>query len=160
MKITESIWRCILSMIVYITKEDIAKLVNLKNQHDQSIVVSEKEYFVLFILKDNSRKMTIFSSIFPEIIFSRYVICFSYTLRKFVYLDYIKMALGSKYFCKMSVIDAEQGPEYVGNNAKRWILKRVLQKKKARHIFEKTSVSYTLIRTRTCAYQGVKNVMF
>ena len=29
------------------------------------------------------------------------------------------MALGSKYFCKMSVIDAEQGPEYVGNNAKR-----------------------------------------
>lgn len=105
-------------MIVYITKEDIAKLVNLKNQHDQSIVVSEKEYFVLFILKDNSRKMTIFSSIFPEIIFSRNVISFSYTLRKFVYLDYIKMALGSKYFCKMSVIDAEQGPEYVGNNAK------------------------------------------
>ena len=36
----------------------------------------------------------------------------------------------------------------------RWILKR------ARQIFRKTIISYLLIRTRACAYQGVRNVRF
>ena len=31
---------------------------------------------------------------------------------------------------------------------------------KARQIFRKTNISYPLIRTRKCAYQGVRNVRF
>ena len=31
---------------------------------------------------------------------------------------------------------------------------------KARHIFRKTNISYSLICTRTCPYQGVRNVRF
>ena len=38
--------------------------------------------------------------------------------------------------------------------------KRVFQENKARHIFRKTNISYPLILTRTCAYQGVRNVHF
>ena len=34
----------------------------------------------------------------------------------------------------------------------------MLQENKARQIFQKNNVSYTLIRTRTCSYQGLKNV--
>ena len=48
----------------------------------------------------------------------------------------------------------------VGNKAKGRILKRVFQENKARQIFQKTNVSYPLIRTRTCMYQGVRNVRF
>ena len=48
----------------------------------------------------------------------------------------------------------------VGNKAKEWISKRVFQENKARQIFRKTNISYPLIRTRTCAYQGVRNVCF
>ena len=48
----------------------------------------------------------------------------------------------------------------VGNKAKGWLSKRVLQENKARQIFRKTNISYPLIRTRTCAYQGVRNVSF
>ena len=47
----------------------------------------------------------------------------------------------------------------VGNKAKGRISKRVLQENKARQISRKTKISYPLIRTRTCAYQGV-NVRF
>ena len=40
-------------------------------------------------------------------------------------------------------------------------LKRGVSKKnKARQIFQKTNISYPLIRTSTCAYQGVRNVRF
>ena len=39
-------------------------------------------------------------------------------------------------------------------------LKRVFQENKARQIFRKTSISYPLVRTRTCEYQGVRNVRF
>ena len=49
---------------------------------------------------------------------------------------------------------------FVGNKAKGRILKRVFQENKARQIFRKTSISYPLIRTRTCAYQGLRNVSF
>ena len=48
----------------------------------------------------------------------------------------------------------------VGNKAKRRISKRVFQENKVRQIFQKTNISYALIRTRTCPYQGVRNVCF
>ena len=46
----------------------------------------------------------------------------------------------------------------VGNKVKGRISKRVFQESKARQIFRKTSISYPL--TRTCAYQGIRNVCF
>ena len=49
---------------------------------------------------------------------------------------------------------------FVGNKAKGRISKRVLQEHKARQIFRKTNISKSLIRTRTRAYQGVRNVRF
>ena len=48
----------------------------------------------------------------------------------------------------------------IGNKAKGRISKQVFQEKKARQIFRKTNILYPLIRTRTCAYQGVQNVRF
>ena len=36
----------------------------------------------------------------------------------------------------------------------------MFQEEKARQIFRKTNISYPLICTRTCAYQGVRNVRF
>ena len=48
----------------------------------------------------------------------------------------------------------------VGNKAKRGISKRVFQESKAHQNFRKTNISYPLIRTRTSAYQEVKNVCF
>ena len=50
--------------------------------------------------------------------------------------------------------------EFVGIKAKGWISERVFQKNKANQIFRKTSISHPLIRTCTCAYQGVRNVPF
>ena len=51
-------------------------------------------------------------------------------------------------------------PSSVGNKAERRISKRVFQENKARQIFRKTSIFNSLIRTRTCVSQGVKNVCF
>ena len=51
-------------------------------------------------------------------------------------------------------------PEFVGNKPKGRISKRVFQENKAAQIFRKTNISYPLIRTSTCAYQGVRNVRF
>ena len=48
----------------------------------------------------------------------------------------------------------------VVNKAKGRISKRVFQENKARQIFWKTNISNPLIPTRTCAYQGVRNVIF
>ena len=50
--------------------------------------------------------------------------------------------------------------QVVGNKAKGRILKRVFQENKARQIFRKMNIFYPLIRTRTWAYQRVKNVRF
>ena len=50
--------------------------------------------------------------------------------------------------------------QVIGNEAKRRISKRVFQESKARQNFRKTNISYPLIRTRTCAYQGIRNVCF
>ena len=49
---------------------------------------------------------------------------------------------------------------FVGNKAKGRIWKRVFQENKARQILRKTNISYPQIRTRTCAYQGVRNVRY
>ena len=46
----------------------------------------------------------------------------------------------------------------VGNKAKGRISKRVFHENKASQIFRKTNISYPLIRTHTCTYQGVRNV--
>ena len=48
----------------------------------------------------------------------------------------------------------------IGNKAKGRISKRVFQKSKAHQIFRKTNISYPLIRTRTCTYQGVRNLRY
>ena len=48
----------------------------------------------------------------------------------------------------------------VGDKANGWFSKRVFQENKARQIFQKMNISYPLIRTRTCAYQGVRTVCF
>ena len=48
----------------------------------------------------------------------------------------------------------------VGNKAKGRISKRVFQENKGRQIFQRTNISYPMIHTRTCAYQGVRNVRF
>ena len=48
--------------------------------------------------------------------------------------------------------------QIVGNKAKAWISKWVLQENKAHQIFRKTNIFYPLICT--CVYQGVKNVCF
>ena len=63
----------------------------------------------------------------------------------------------SPYF--LSVISAIT-LQCVGNKAKGRISKRVFQENKARQIFRKTNISDPLVRTRTCAYQGVRNVHF
>ena len=49
---------------------------------------------------------------------------------------------------------------FVGNKAKLRISKRVSQKNKASRIFRKTNISYLLICTRECVYQGARNVRF
>ena len=64
------------------------------------------------------------------------------------------MAKSSLYFLNVHNI------YLVGNKAKGQISKRVFQENKASQIFRKTNISYTLMRTRTCAYLGVKNVCF
>ena len=49
---------------------------------------------------------------------------------------------------------------FVGNMAKGRISKRRSQEYKVRQFFRKANVFYPLIRTRTCAYQGVKKRSF
>ena len=49
---------------------------------------------------------------------------------------------------------------HIAGKAKGRISKRVFQENKARQIFRKTDISYPLIRTRTYAYQGVRNIPF
>ena len=48
----------------------------------------------------------------------------------------------------------------VGNKAKGRISKQVLQESKARQSFWKKNISYPLVRARTCAYHGLRNVRF
>ena len=66
----------------------------------------------------------------------------------------------SKDCSKEYIITDQRKNYFVGYKAKGRILKQVLQGNKARQIFRKKNISYLLIRTRACAYQGVKNVGF
>ena len=50
--------------------------------------------------------------------------------------------------------------QIVGNKAKGHISKRRWQENKARQIFRKINISYPLICTCMCAYQGVRNVCY
>ena len=77
--------------------------------------------------------------------------------------SYVDMCITSAFvFHKRKIFcEPSQGQfEIVGNKAKGRISKRVLQENKVRHIFRKTNISHPLIRKRTCAYQGVRNVRF
>ena len=47
---------------------------------------------------------------------------------------------------------------FVCNRANGRISKRMFQKNKARQIFRKTNISYSLIHILTCVYQGIRNV--
>ena len=49
---------------------------------------------------------------------------------------------------------------FVGNKTKGRISNRVFQEHKASQIFRKTNILNPVIRTRTCAYQGFRNVRF
>ena len=63
----------------------------------------------------------------------------------------------------MSLKNSEKStvPKAVGDKVKSRISKRKEQENKARQIFrKKKNISYALIRTRKCAYQGVTNVRF
>ena len=50
--------------------------------------------------------------------------------------------------------------KFVDNTAKGQISRWVFQEKKVRQIFRKTNISYPMIHTHTCSYQGVRNVRF
>ena len=63
-----------------------------------------------------------------------------------------------KVFSEEKIIDYVE--HYVDNKAKGRISKRVFQESKACPNFRKTNISYLLIHTRACAYQGVRNICF
>ena len=73
-----------------------------------------------------------------------------------------RLNTNSIHVCDMTkiYIQSQHKDKFVGNKAKGWISKRVFQENKASQIFLKTNISYPLIRIRTCAYQGVRNVRF
>ena len=58
--------------------------------------------------------------------------------------------------CQLRLLPMKSNTQFVGNKAKRWILKEN-KENKARRIFRKTNI-YPLVRTRT--YQGVRNFRF
>ena len=63
-----------------------------------------------------------------------------------------------KWFCCINQKSIWFIADFVGNKANRRISKRLLQENKARQIFRKKNISYLLICTSACAYQGVRNV--
>ena len=50
--------------------------------------------------------------------------------------------------------------QFVDNKAKERISKRTLEENKARQIYRKTNISYPMIRTSACVYQGLRNSCF
>ena len=64
------------------------------------------------------------------------------------------------YFFITGDIGSEDLIQIIGNKARRRISKRLFEENKARQVFRKTNISYSLVHTRTYAYQGVKNVRF
>ena len=75
-------------------------------------------------------------------------------------LVYFKLCLCVRFFDLVYCSSLYSIVYFVGNTAKGRISKRVFQENKARQIFQKTNISYPLIRTRTSAYQGVKMFVF
>ena len=62
---------------------------------------------------------------------------------------------------ELDQLDCQQVKSYfVGNKARGRISIRVLQENKARQISRKTTISYPLICTRTCGYEGLRFVRF
>ena len=49
---------------------------------------------------------------------------------------------------------------FVDNKVKGRISKQMLRENKLRQIYRKTNISYPLISTLACAYQGVRNIYF
>ena len=74
-------------------------------------------------------------------------------MQKSIYLFYKMPTLSSEV--NKAIVE-----QVVGKKAKGRISKRVFQENKARQIFRKTNISNPMIRTGTCAYQGVRNVRF
>ena len=66
----------------------------------------------------------------------------------------------NSYFFITGDIGSEDLIQIIGNKARRRISKRLFEENKARQVFRKTNISYSLVHTRTYAYQGVKNVRF
>ena len=64
------------------------------------------------------------------------------------------------FLFRMSVIHSLGKHNFVTNKVKGRISKRVFQENKASQIFRKMNISYPLICTRSCAYQGVRNMHF
>ena len=64
------------------------------------------------------------------------------------------------YFFITGGIGSEDLVQVVGNKARGRISKRLFEENKARQVFRKTNISYSLVHTRTYAYQGVKNIRF
>ena len=65
-----------------------------------------------------------------------------------------------KYYKLLRFLIRVKWSHLVGNKTKGRISKRVFQENNARQVFRKTNMSNPLIRTRTCAYQGIRNVRF
>ena len=73
----------------------------------------------------------------------------------------VRLAFQSEYFSG-TVVAAAEGWHLVGSKVKGRISIsiQVFQGNKATQISRKTNISYPLIRTRMCAYQGVRNACF
>ena len=71
-----------------------------------------------------------------------------------------KINLGWKIFILLPVEHLVCISLFISHKAKGRISKRMFQESKACQNFRKTNISYLLIRTSTCVYQGVRNVCF
>ena len=58
------------------------------------------------------------------------------------------------FVCCCVMCNKSSNKQLVGNKVKGRISKRVLQEHKVRQISRKTNISYSLTRTRKCAYEG------
>ena len=79
------------------------------------------------------------------------------------YIEYFQEAqrqFSRTITCRWKTMTTQVLLQHVGNKAKGRISKRVFQEHKARQIFQKRNISYPLIRTLTCVYQGVRNNRF
>ena len=81
-------------------------------------------------------------------------------LQEIYFFIYIPILTKTTYREKKNLKKKTEKEDIVGNKAKGRISKPVFQESKARQNFRKTNISYTLIRTSTCAYQEVRNVCF